>query len=277
MPEGPEIRRAADRVANALVGLPTDEVWFAFPHLKPYEEQLRGEVVAAIDTYGKAILTRFENGLSIYSHNQLYGVWMVRKPYNYPKTNRQLRLAIHNSKKSALLYSASDIEVLDADGVANHPFLSAIGPDLLDPELDAETLQARLESDPFRRRQLAGLLLDQRFLAGTGNYLRSEILHRAGINPRRRPADLSADELKALSRAAIELTRRSYETGGITNDPERATRLKEEGKGYRDYRHYVFNREGRQCYRCGGKILKEAIGGRRLYFCTDCQADPKRR
>ena len=73
MPEGPEIRRAADKVAAVLVGKTVDKVSFGLPELRQFERRLSGRVVTAIDTRGKAMLTRFENGLTIYSHNQLYG------------------------------------------------------------------------------------------------------------------------------------------------------------------------------------------------------------
>ncbi|QKO12994.1 Endonuclease 8 [Dickeya solani] len=42
MPEGPEIRRAADRLVAAVVGKTLTGVWFAFPELKPYEATLMG-------------------------------------------------------------------------------------------------------------------------------------------------------------------------------------------------------------------------------------------
>ena len=34
MPEGPEIRRAADNLEAAIKGKPLTDVWFAFPQLK---------------------------------------------------------------------------------------------------------------------------------------------------------------------------------------------------------------------------------------------------
>ena len=36
MPEGPEIRRAADNLEAAIKGKPLTDVWFAFPQLKTY-------------------------------------------------------------------------------------------------------------------------------------------------------------------------------------------------------------------------------------------------
>ena len=47
MPEGPEIRRAADRVAKVVAGSPLSRVEFAFGRLKPYEDELLGQRVQA--------------------------------------------------------------------------------------------------------------------------------------------------------------------------------------------------------------------------------------
>lgn len=271
MPEGPEIRLAADEIARVLVGYPTTEIFFAFDHLKPFERQLAGRTVTAVETYGKAMLTRFENGLNIYSHNQLYGVWMVCPRSEPPETNRQLRLAIHTEQHSALLYSASDIEVLNDDELLTHPFLSQIGPDLLDPSVTVADVVARFTDSSFHNKKLTSLLLDQRFVAGTGNYLRSEILFAAGVDPTMRPKECTPEQIEALARATLELTRQSYATRGVTTDLALAERLKAQGWEWRKYRWWVFNRDGDPCHRCGGLILKDEIGGRRIYYCADCQ------
>ena len=272
MPEGPEIQLAADAVAAAIVGKPTTAVCFAFDHLKKYEQKLTGVVVTAVQARGKAMLTRFANGWNIYSHNQLYGKWLVRDAHNYPDTNRQLRLAIHNTEKSALLYSASDIEVLPDGELDSHPFLSKLGPDVLDAAVTISQAAARFNADQFKRRRLTTLLLDQGFLAGLGNYLRSEVLFVARVHPSLRPMDCTPAQIDDLAEAAVSLTRQSYQTKGITNDLQLAEKLKKEGLAYRDYRFWVFDRDGRPCYNCGTAIIKDSIGGRRLYFCPTCQA-----
>jgi endonuclease VIII len=272
MPEGPEIKRAADKIAAAIVPYPVEEVWFAFNHLKCYEPVLKGQRVTALEPRGKALLIRFENALNIYSHNQLYGKWVICKARSYPQTNRQLRLAIHNIRKSALLYSASDIEVI-ADGMLDHhPFLNRIGPDVLSDGISIDIVQQRLNDPTFRRRRLTTLLLDQHFLAGLGNYLRSEILFVAKVHPSRRPADCTTEQIEALAEAAIAIPTQSYKTGGITNSLELAAQLK--AKGYRryHYRHWVFGRVGQPCFICGTSIVKEMTGGRRYYYCPFCQS-----
>ena len=45
MPEGPEIRRAADSLEAAIKGKTLTHVWFAFPQLKQFETELVGETV----------------------------------------------------------------------------------------------------------------------------------------------------------------------------------------------------------------------------------------
>lgn len=272
MPEGPEIRLAADKIAQAVAHQPIKAITFQAENLKPFEAMLTPRTIIGVESHGKAMLTRFDNGWNIYSHNQLYGVWMVRLAYDYPDTNRQLRLAIHTQQKSALLYSATDIEVLPDEQLADHPFLSKLGPDLLDPAVTLETVIGRFMDKRFHRRRLGTLLLDQHFLAGLGNYLRSEVLFVARMSPSHRPADCSDEQIQALAEAALHLTRQSYQTKGITNDLQVAEQLKAQGHRYSHYRFWLFNRAGQPCYRCGQEIVQQRVSGRRLYICPLCQA-----
>jgi len=271
MPEGPEIRRAADKVASVLVGRKIEEVVFGLASLKPFEKRLSGRTVTAVDTRGKAMLTRFDNDLTIYSHNQLYGRWYtVRRP-RMPKTKRQLRVELCTASHKALLYSASDIAVLDDAGLSAHPFLARVGPDILDRSLTKSQIVERLHAPQFNNRALGGLYLDQAFLAGNGNYLRSEILWAAGIEPSRKPASLTAAERQALAAETLTIAWRSYGSGGVTVTRRLASQLKAEGLSRGRYRFYVFGREGQPCRRCETPIERRTMGSRNLFTCPACQ------
>ncbi len=272
VPEGPEIRLAADRVQAALAGREIETIEFAFEHLQPFADRLRGRTVNCVDTRGKAMLTRIDGGWTIYSHNQLYGRWYVCARGRTPNTGRQLRLAIHNDRHSALLYSASEIDVLRDDRLHEHPFLARLGPDLLSENPSVSELVERLQSQPFRGRQLAALLLDQGFVAGLGNYLRAEILTLAKLHPMRRPRDCSKPQLRHLAQQIIRLTRRSYRTRGIVNPPSLVAHLKAAGYTRREqYRFNTYGRDGEHCHFCDGIIEQAQIGGRKMYFCPTCQ------
>lgn len=271
MPEGPEIRRAADQVAKVLEGETVTTVKFGQPRLRHYAQQLRDQTVLRIETRGKALLTHFDHGLSIYSHNQLYGVWKVVKGHKLPKTTRSMRLLLQTATHSAVLYSASDISVWPTAELEAHPFLAKIGPDIMDASLSWRTVAERLREPRFARKELAALYLDQAFLAGNGNYLRSEVLHDARVNPRARPAELSRGDIGKIARSTLTISRRSYETAGITLAPRLSRTLTSQGLTRGQRRFYVFAREDRPCYTCGGKIQRQEVGSRRLYHCPSCQ------
>ncbi len=271
MPEGPEIRRAADRVAAAIEGKVADEVFFAFDRLKAFERELTGRRVAEVTTRGKGMLTRFEGGLAVYTHNQLYGRWYVMRRDRLPRTRRQLRFAVGAGERRALLYSASEIEVLNAQAEREHPFLSRLGPDVLSQAPTVDELAARLNEARFRGRQLGALLLDQGFVAGLGNYLRAEILFEARIHPRRRARDCAEEERRRLADRVIALTRRTYRTRGITLAPSRVAELKAAGAPRSAYRFWVYGRGGKPCRVCGRSVTAEPVGGRKCFWCPSCQ------
>jgi len=271
MPEGPEIRRAADKIAAAIKDKRAKEVFFGLDHLKPLEKILSGEKIWAVEARGKAMLTRFSNGLNIYSHNQLYGIWHIHPAYEFPVSSRQLRLAIHNDTHSALLYSASDITVLKDSELADHPFLQKLGPDVLSSDITPQQIIERLLHPKYCRRQLGGILTDQSFLAGLGNYLRCEILFVTGLPPKTTAQQCSPEKLEQLAGAILKLSQQSYKTAGITNDQQRAKKLMDKGASFEDARFYVFRRAGKPCYYCDTPIEKTSANGQGLYFCPSCQ------
>lgn len=271
MPEGPEIRRAADQIERVLKGHIAQEVYFGLPQLKRHQKSLTGQSVLGIETRGKAMLTHFDNGLSIYSHNQLYGVWRVVKRGKWPNTRRQLRLAIHTDQHSALLYSASDISVWQTTELEHHPFLAKIGPDILSPDLTWREVADRLNSKAFSNRALSSVYLDQAFLAGLGNYLRSEILFMAGTHPLKKARELTRGERGKLARTTLDVANRSYQLGGVTLPERQYKALRETGLTHGKARFFVFARASQRCRVCHANIQRDSANSRRIYICPRCQ------
>lgn len=270
MPEGPEIHREADKISKAIEGNEVRYVYYYHDHLKDFERELADKRVENVEAFGKGIVISFEDDFHMYSHNQLYGRWYVKPAGEYPKTNRQLRAELRTDHKAALLYSASEIDVMDGESIEEHPYLSKLGPDLL-KDVTVEQIVERCKSDDFKRKMFASLLLDQTFLSGVGNYLRSEILFDARINPSSKPKELSDEKLKKFAKSAITITLRSYETKGITVSEDILSEAKSAGEKRRHYRHYIFNRGGKPCRICGTEIEKMKKSGRRIYVCNNCQ------
>ena len=275
MPEGPEIRRLADALEKQIAGRVIDSIRFGLDSLKPWESRLTGAKIKKIETYGKAMVIRLNKArdkkLNIYSHNQLYGRWVFCNTNDYPHSKRQLRIAIDCQGKSALLYSASDIAVLNNDELRQHPFLRKLGPDVLDKSTTAEHIVERLSLSRYRNRQLGAILTDQSFVAGLGNYLRCEILFYSYLHPGVRSRELGENKLHLLAKTILKLARQSYQTAGITNNLDPAQQLMKQGVSFEEARFYVFRRQGLLCYRCGSLIEKIPQAGQVCFCCPLCQ------
>jgi endonuclease-8 len=271
MPEGPEIWRTADKLNDTLAGKEIRECFFYHDHLKKYEDELPGLKVEKVEPRAKALITYFDNNLSLYTHNQLYGKWLTRVRGKEPKTSRSLRVALYTAKPAAFLYSASEIEIMPKEELKNHSYLEKLGPDVVHPDTTVQDILGQYENDTFQNRKLSTLLLDQEFLSGVGNYLRSEILFYAGVDPSVKLRECSKTQKEDLAEASRMLSRRSYETGGITNDPEIVEALKREKSKRRNYRHFAYGRTGKYCHKCGRQIEEDKTGGRKVYYCPSCQ------
>jgi len=271
MPEGPEIRLAADKIAKVIEGQTIELIEVGLAHLSVPAKLLTGKKVERVETRGKAMLIHFDNGMSVYSHNQLYGVWKTAKRGEVPNTKRSLRLALHTAQNSALLYSASDIGVYKHEELSAHPFLSKIGPDILQPGLKWQDVRKQLQAKHFCGRGLSALYLDQHFIAGIGNYLRTEILFAAGIHPDYKPKQLSTAHLKRLAQQTLIISQRAYLTKGHTVPETLGNRLAKTKGNYESIRFMAFNRENQLCRHCVSPIIKAQRNGRRIYWCEVCQ------
>ena len=92
--------------------------------------------------------------------------------------------------------------------------LQSLGPDML-----AEDVTDQKFIECIRKKPTWGItkvLMDQRIIAGVGNYIKSDSLWLAKINPHKTVADLSDGELAILNRSIKKVIRESYESGGST-------------------------------------------------------------
>lgn len=273
MPEGPEIKREAEKIAAVLQNQICNVVEFGQSHLTTFNTVLRNVKVNSVKPRGKAMLIEFNNGMTIYSHNQLYGKWVVLKLGEVFDTQRQLRILLRTQIGEARLYSASDIEVLSTQAIQKHAFIRKLGPDVLDDSVSQEEMLQWVSDMRWHKKKLGSLLLDQGFLAGLGNYLRSEILFACRLHHDTKLSELSTHQVKALVRKIRTIAMRSYETGGLCLSEKQTMALKRINNDYEFYRFAVFGHDGRACIRCKTEINKTNVASRRIYYCSNCQKE----
>lgn len=89
--------------------------------------------------------------------------------------------------------------------------LKSLGPDLLKdlPKMRQEDFNERFVK--YREgKVLADVLLDQKFIAGIGNYIRAEAMYNAGIHPLKEVKKLSQNEKKKLKEELQKVAKGSY-------------------------------------------------------------------
>ena len=262
MPEGDTVWLAGKRLHEALAGRPLTTSDFRVPQLATTD--LTGRRVLEVMSRGKHLLTRIEGGLTLHTHFRMDGTWHLYRPGERWRGGAgwQIRVVLANAEWTAVGYRLPVVELIetsDESRVVGH-----LGPDLLGPDWDTQEAVRRLRADPDREIGLA--LLEQRNLAGLGNMYRVELLFLRGITPWVPVSDVA--ELPAL----VELGRRLLQAN--KDHVEQVTT----GSKRRGESHWVFERTGRPCRRCGSPILSAEQGEppyqRLTYWCPHCQQGP---
>jgi endonuclease-8 len=253
MPEGDTIWYVARRLRPVLVDQPLTDVLCRWPRVV---YGLRGRSVRQIDTHGKHLLLRFTDATTLRIHLKMTGRWRVftRDPSTY--TTRDLGVALTTERATAACYNVPDVERIDDRALSRHRLLSALGPDVLAEDFDADAAVQRAPLD----LSIAEALLDQRIAAGVGNVWRAEILFVERQNPFTRVGDLP-DPVRIWQRAS------DYMRASLASDFHGTT-------GNPRHDHYVYGRTRRACLRCGTPIRAKKIGGpmpRAVYWCPRCQ------
>jgi endonuclease-8 len=206
--------------------------------------------VAELET-GDVQVTR--DGRVILVHLLMWGSWHFYRPgASWDKPRSRARLIIRSGEWEAVAFSAPVIEVLQDGEPAHHPRWGGLGPDPLREDFDQAEVLRRLDRRPDR--EIGPAILDQTVIAGIGNILKSEILSRAGVHPKRRVGGLSADQKQAILRCSVELCERWLRQ-----------------KGRRQRWRKVYRRSGRPCPQCETPIEFFRQAGRITYACPTCQ------
>ncbi len=144
-------------------------------------------------------------------------------------------------------------------GIAN------LGMDALSPEFTFRHFQAVLKN---AWRPLKLLLTDQTRIAGLGNIYSSEALWHARLHPGHRASRLRPAQARRLHKAIVKVLRRALE---CCLDP--APDFRDPAWWFRGLETIlrVYDREGKPCRRCDGRIRRIEQGGRSSYFCPGCQ------
>ena len=278
MPEGDTLYRTAAGLRPYLVGRRVDAARTNGPGAVPQVGRVIGHEITAVESVGKNLLIRFDNGLELRTHLRMNGSWHRCRPgERWRRPPSRARLVLEVPGAVAVCFDAPVVELFEQRAEALHAPLGGLGPDLLGAEFDDGEALRRLH-DPLRAATTIGeALLDQRVMAGVGNVYRSEVLWIERVSPFVTVAELDDTILGGLIASARRLLVANVAdvgAGASKRGPERITTAGDRGA---PGPLYVYRRTGRPCRRCGSTIRSASLGRelpRTVYWCPSCQGAP---
>jgi endonuclease-8 len=260
VPEGDTVYLAAKRLATALSG--TRLIRGELRHPRLAEHDLSGRTVLGVQSVGKHLFTRFDDGRSLHSHFRMDGSWHLYRPgQRWQRPGHQARAVLTTQERVAVGFLLYDMALVATEH--EHRLVGYLGPDLLSPhwgETDAAIAAQRLRENLGEELGLA--LLDQRIMAGVGNLYKTEMCFLLGVTPWVPVRDIDPDTVVTLARQLLVAN---------ADRPEQSTT----GELARGRQHWVYGRGGRPCRRCGERVIRAVQGSgiyaRNTYFCPRCQ------
>jgi formamidopyrimidine-DNA glycosylase len=264
MPELPEIAAFARDMQKELVGRTISGMEVLQPKClnvpeETFRSALAGARILAMEAHGKWLQVNVTAGWLLLNLGMGGEILL---------TDRD-----HLPEKVRLIFDFADGQCLAVNfwwfgsahyvkELADHPQVSALGPDFMSLRLDdfRELLRGR-------RGGIKAFLLDQKRMAGIGNVYVQDPLFKAGIHPLRTIDTLREEEIEALYRAIQETLQESIDHGGAAYE----LNLYGEKGGWDSSFLLVAYREGEPCPNCGTAVQKIKTGSTSTHICPQCQ------
>ncbi len=277
MPEGDTIFRSARALNRALAGKTVTRFDTALAPLASVNDNtpVAGRVIEKVESRGKWLIVHFSGDLMLVTHMLMSGSWHIyRTGERWRQPKARMRAVVTTADFEAVAFNVPVAQFHTARSLERSTMVPKLGPDLLSEEFSEADARARLLA--HAGDEIADALLNQRIMAGLGNVYKSEVCFACQVNPFRRVASLTPNEVDCIldrSRKFLAVNVADSAGDGIITytGPRRTTHAANQGE-----RLWVYGRQGRECRRCGATVVmrKQGIGARSTYWCPDCQPMP---
>ncbi|MBF0532656.1 MAG: bifunctional DNA-formamidopyrimidine glycosylase/DNA-(apurinic or apyrimidinic site) lyase [Candidatus Omnitrophica bacterium] len=275
MPELPEVETIAADLRQRIIGEKIQEVVvhdarlirdfprsvFADCPAPGFIRAVKNREIQKIERQGKALIFYLSGGKYILAHLGMTGQWVLAD--SAPRA----KVSITLSSGQRLHYNDQRIfggMTVVAD-LAKVPYLRGLGPEPLSPGF-LRVFQAIAMTGI--KAPVKSFLLDQHKIAGIGNIYASEILFRAGIDPRCPVNQITEPQLRILGKQIVAVLKEAVCQRGTS----KRDYLDASGRqgSFQNYLR-VYGRAGKPCSVCGKPIQRVVQAGRSTFFCSICQ------
>lgn len=234
-------------------------------------ERLIGETIESVVSRGNTMIVNLTGDQRIILFPEYGGeISFVKNDGSLP-ARYHFRLDFSDgSALTARINSIGGVHALTAGALAEHYAVKRdFDPNKFQPNDGALTPGLFAELLAGAGRQLKSVLVGKdAIVVGLSNSAFQDIIYRAGLHPKRRAADLSPEELRALYDATRFVVAERLRLGGKAGFRD----LYGRPGGYEAAMGPAL--KGRTCRRCGSAIQRLAHGGGEVFVCPVCQPAP---
>jgi formamidopyrimidine-DNA glycosylase len=287
VPELPEVETVRRGLEPVMTGRVIERAEARRPDLRwplpaRMAERLAGQRVERLRRRSKYLLADLASGETLIVHLGMSGRMLVSLPgggrdgvvqfvHAHPAHEKHDHVVLDMEGGARITFNDprrfGAMDLWPTDRLDSHRLLRELGPEPLGNAFDEPWMAGRLAG---RRVPMKAALLDQHVVAGLGNIYVCEALWRAGVSPRRKAANLSQNQLRALVPAIRDVLTEAIAAGGSSL---RDYRQADGELGYFQHSFAVYGRAGEPCPRpgCGAPIRRVVQSGRSSFYCPKCQ------
>jgi len=274
VPELPEVETIKGDLRELVVGSEVEDAEVLSPALveepsaEEFVRRLEGTQIDGTRRRAKHLIIDLDSGDALVLQLKIGGQLLLVPPVEEPTTALMLVLRLDGGRSLFLRDETgfTRARLLDADALEER--LADLGPEPLDEGFHAGYLREKLDG---RKARIKGLLLDQKVVSGVGNIYVDEALFDARIHPTRKANTLTEGEWTRLQAAVKENLAAGIEHRGTTFSLYRDLLGR---KGRHQDHLKVFVQAGKPCPGgCGGKVVREKVGGKATFLCPTCQPE----
>jgi formamidopyrimidine-DNA glycosylase len=282
MPELPEVETVRRGLAPSMEGAVIERAQVNRPDLRwPFPDRmaqrLTGQKVLGLRRRSKYILADLASGETLLVHLGMSGRMTVSGDplgqfvHDHPAAEKHDHVVLDMDNGARITFNDprrfGAMDLLDTATADQHKLLASIGPEPLGNDFHEDYLVQALKG---RMTPVKTALLDQKIVAGLGNIYVCEALFRAGISPKRKAGQISANRVARLVPIIRDVLSEAIEAGGSSlKDFRQAS-----GElGYFQHRFRVYGQEGNPCSTAGCRSHVQRItqSGRSTFYCPPCQ------
>jgi len=304
MPEINEVRKYADFIFDKIGNKEVTEINILNGRYKkhgPFEKYttLKNKLplkLIDIQTKGKFMYMEFPDELYVFATLGLSGGWAYlphgKKIYEFSEVVGEFTSYIQDDKMDVYMKNALahlNVEFKTAKGSIYfydtlsfgtlkvmkgkeelEKKLKSIGPDIMEETTNLDVFKKQIKKTNNLDKPIGNVLMNQKVVAGVGNYLRADVLYLSKVDPFRKVSKLTDAEIKDIFNNCKILTWGDY-------DKEEAIRMKIMTKSTKlpaDYKRFFFiYQEDTDIH--GHKVLKkelyEGSQKRFIYYVPEIQ------